>query len=387
MKVEHSLDRRNTYIDFFDPLRGIAIIGVFLFHALDYLARNYAQLPWDGWFRTFPTPRWLVLVFPGTLGWVGVALFFVISGFCIHLSYSRSRRSSFTDFYLRRFFRIYPPYLFTLLLFAFVIPRNDLAFGPFNAWTQLAVHLAMINNIDIHSIYRVNNSFWSIAIEAQLYVLYPALLFLAAKLGWRRALTGLAILEVFLRVIAPPLYLSMTGQPKVPTWIDFSPLTYWYSWSIGAWLADAYLQNKPLPFAKSSLWLWGALALGTYFVQHLYPLSFLFFAVLTTAWIAKQLAGEAPAFQFPKFCTAYLSRIGVLSYSIYLLHQPLMDQIVVLVIRLRPSLAVAPIPKFLIALSTWVIIVPLSALLYRYCELPSIRLGKTVIEKLRVARQ
>lgn len=384
--IEHPIDRRNTHIDFLDSLRGIAIVGVFVFHALDFLARNYAQIPWDGLFRTLPTPRWLVLVFPGTLGWVGVALFFVISGFCIHLSYARSRQASFTDFYLRRFFRIYPPYLFALLLFAFVIPRHSLAFGPFSVWTQLGVHLALINNIDIHSIYRVNNSFWSIAIEAQLYVLYPALLFLASKLGWRKGLAILAVLEVALRVL-PPLLFGMTNAGRVPTWIEFSPFAYWYSWSIGAWLADAYLSNKPLPFAKSSLWLWFALAIGTYLIKPLYPLCFLFCAVLTTAWIAKRLNGEPVGLRMPHVCNTYLSRIGILSYSIYLIHQPLMDELVMLMIKLRPNLAVSPVPKFLIALSTWFVIIPLSALLYRYCELPSMRFGKAVIEKLRTAKQ
>jgi peptidoglycan/LPS O-acetylase OafA/YrhL len=86
MKVENQIDRRSTYIDFFDPMRGIAILGVFLFHALDFLAKDYAQMPWGEWFRTMPTPRWLVFFTPGAFGQMGVALFFVISGFCIHLS-------------------------------------------------------------------------------------------------------------------------------------------------------------------------------------------------------------------------------------------------------------------------------------------------------------
>ncbi|MBD1823575.1 acyltransferase [Cyanobacteria bacterium FACHB-DQ100] len=386
MQLEQTSDRRNTYIDFLDPIRGFAIIGVSIFHALDALADNYAQLPWGDWFRTLPTPRWLLLVTPGTLGWAGVAVFFAVSGFCIHLSFARGRQPNFTTFFLRRFFRIYPPYLFALILFAFIIPRRELASGPFSAWTQLGVHLALINNIDIHSIYRVNNSFWSIAIEAQLYVIYPALLFLASKFGWRKSLAGLAVLEVFLRLVAPALFLSFTAQTRIPTWIEFSPFTYWYSWSIGAWLAEAYLLKQPLPFARSSLWLWFALAVGTYCFKPLYPLSFMFFAILSTTWIAKLLNGEQFKLQVPQFCTTYLSRIGLLSYSIYLLHQPLMEQLVMLMIRLRPSLFADPVPKFLVALSAWLFIVPLSALLYRYCELPSIRLGKIVIEKLGTAK-
>ncbi|MBE9012437.1 acyltransferase [Pseudanabaenaceae cyanobacterium LEGE 13415] len=386
MNLEQHIDRRKAYIDFLDPIRGFAIIGVFIFHALDALADDYAQLPWGDWFRTLPEQKWLLLFTPLSFGWVGVALFFAISGFCIHLSFARSRQPDFTQFFLRRFFRIYPAYLFALLLFAFIIPRRELASGPFSAWTQLGVHLALINNVDIHSIYRVNNSFWSIAIEAQLYVIYPALLFLVARFGWRKALTGLAVLEVCLRLVVPALFLYFTQQTSVPTWIEFAPFTYWYSWSIGAWLADAYLRNTSLPFAQSSLWLWSALAIGTYCIKPLYPLSFMFFAILATAWIAKLLNGERFKLRMPQFCIPYLTRIGLLSYSIYLLHQPLMSHLVTFAVRVHPRFFSLPLSRFSIAMLSWVIIVPLSALLYRYCELPSIRLGKYVISKLQTAR-
>jgi peptidoglycan/LPS O-acetylase OafA/YrhL len=57
-----------------------------------------------------------------TYGHMGVAMFFVVSGFCIHLSHARSNSRSWVEFSRRRFFRIYPPYLLSLLVFYFMWP-------------------------------------------------------------------------------------------------------------------------------------------------------------------------------------------------------------------------------------------------------------------------
>ena len=50
---------------------------------------------------------------------VGVAIFFVVSGFCIHLSFRRGAPGDWRGFFIRRFFRIYPPYFLAVLIFAF----------------------------------------------------------------------------------------------------------------------------------------------------------------------------------------------------------------------------------------------------------------------------
>src|ERR1700730_9917341 len=105
------------HVAFLDSLRGLAILLVFTFHSLG-AAFSRDTLPWGGWFQNFTGPRSFLALFPATLGWVGVAIFFVVSGFCIHLSFSRQPR--WASFFWRRFFRIYPPYLAALLLFAFV---------------------------------------------------------------------------------------------------------------------------------------------------------------------------------------------------------------------------------------------------------------------------
>ncbi len=106
------------HLPFLDFLRGVAILSVFLFHCVGTTFGPVDQLVWNGSFRDFHVSKSFLALLPFTLGWCGVTLFFVISGFCIHLSHERSRDKHLSVFFLRRFFRIYPPFLVACLVFA-----------------------------------------------------------------------------------------------------------------------------------------------------------------------------------------------------------------------------------------------------------------------------
>jgi peptidoglycan/LPS O-acetylase OafA/YrhL len=372
---------RDARIDFVDYLRGIAILGVFAFHAWG-ATFGPDPLTWNGWIRSFPSSRSLLFLSPLNFGAYGVAIFFVVSGFCIQLSFVRSNQTGFGVFYVRRFFRIYPPYLAVLLFFAFLFPTTRMGFSKLWDWAQLGSHLLLIQNLDNRSFFAISPAFWTIAVEVQLYLLFPVLVAIVARFGWRSTLLFVGIIEVLLRAFLG-IYATVTGL-EPPLWWGGVPLMYWFSWSIGAALADAWQHERPLPFARSSPLFWVLLAIGANYVRPLAIFTFPLIAVSTATTMARFLAGAKVRLSVPRWLVGSLRRVGLWSYSIYLLHQPLVlaGRAVAKLLQDRhmPSVSI-----FLMYISLFVFILPISVCFYRYCELPSISLGKLILAKRRAA--
>ena len=169
-----------------DVLRGLAALGVVLFHATD------GQLFVD---RMRSAPWMFVLGLPTSLGFSGVYLFFVISGFCIHLAWARQRAENrtpvvpFVPFWKRRIRRLYPPYLVALGLYLLLLwfQGTGLATTRPVAW-DIGLHLVMLHNVDPQTTWSINGVFWTLAIEEQLYLAYFLLLALRKRLGWTATL-------------------------------------------------------------------------------------------------------------------------------------------------------------------------------------------------------
>lgn len=155
-----------------DGLRGLAVLAVMLCHfALFWLPH---------------TSPWVKLCFRG---WIGVDLFFVLSGFLItgNLIDARGSRTFFRSFYSRRALRIVPIYYLTLAVVftAASVTNGHLAHTlrgeqPWY-WSFISNwHTAFGHTINILS------HFWSLAIEEQFYIVWPLVVFLVPrhKLKW-----------------------------------------------------------------------------------------------------------------------------------------------------------------------------------------------------------
>lgn len=173
-----------------DGIRGIAVLLVLVFHFWEFGTTTGTSL----WERAYAGAA--------GMGWAGVDLFFVLSGFLITgiLYDSRGSRHYYQVFYGRRTVRIFPLYYASLALFFWIIPfllvrmhHTDLAeahLGPHAklfSWTYLVNWYEGAKGFNVLSL--PLQPFWSLAIEEQFYLAWP---FLVLTLG-RRRLMGLCL--------------------------------------------------------------------------------------------------------------------------------------------------------------------------------------------------
>ncbi|AYN57887.1 O-acetyltransferase [Arthrobacter phage Faja] len=136
-------------------------------------------------------------------GYLGVTLFFVISGFLITTLLLREEddfgRVSIWRFYVRRLFRITPLYYFTLLVYAVLVLGLGMA-GPADSFASRSLLLATFNGEFAGS--GAFSHAWSLGVEEKFYLLWPVLGFAIVPLMRHRLLTAVFLLVVAL-VSAP----------------------------------------------------------------------------------------------------------------------------------------------------------------------------------------
>lgn len=297
---------RLSYRPDIDGLRAVAVVSVVLFHA-------------------FPKK------FPG--GFVGVDIFFVISGYLISaiILENLSKNSfSIATFYERRIRRIFPALL--------TVIASCLAFGWYvllpNEFQQLARHVvagtAFSQNFMLWSESGYFDSaaelkpllhLWSLAIEEQFYIFWPPLLYLIAKRRWNFVRF---VAVIFVVSFVANLYLSKND----PIAGYYSPIARFWELMIGGTLAyitlyrpDAIRLNKQL---QSVLGL-GLLGLGLLLISkdRQFPG---WWALLPTAGAFLLIsAGPTGIMNRVLLARKPVVWIGLISYPLYLWHWPILS--------------------------------------------------------------
>ena len=312
-----------------DALRGVAALGVVLYHTLNKISIVNS------------TPGQLLLMKPllwlFSFGYVGVYLFFVISGFCIHLQWARARKTeanpqiNFAAFWKRRLRRLYPPYLIALALYLLILAlTKEVQLTRFFAWDVL-LHLLMLHNLDPRTAYSINGVFWTLAIEEQLYLAYFLLLFLRIRWGWVRTLLICAGARLGWFFFAGKLKSGFGIE--IP--VSESALSHWFTWALGALSVEAAMGLIKLPRWTRSFRL-GFCALlcavgltyaQTFFEGAAHDAAWLlvhpvwglgFFFLVNGAGAAERRWRELN--QTPHTVAAF-AYVGLFSYSLYLTHQ------------------------------------------------------------------
>ena len=167
-------------IEYIDGLRAIAVLGVLFYHA-------HASFRIAGHIHTYSLPDALI-----DEGRHGVDLFFVISGFCLsypvlnRLAAGKDAAFSTPLFFAKRLFRIVPPYWSAALFFVLLGAAMALIGQPLpdamqaHTWPDLLGQFFFLDRDERFS----NGSFWTLAVEARWYLLFP--LIITLWIQWRR---------------------------------------------------------------------------------------------------------------------------------------------------------------------------------------------------------
>jgi len=181
-----------------DGLRGIAILLVMVYH-----------FSYGGHFSSSPVDAAYGWV--SGLGWVGVDLFFVLSGFLITgiLSDSRERVGYFSSFYARRALRIFPLYYAFVLVVLPVAARVG-APDPAHLLGRLRESLGWYLGYGVNFMLAFNGGWkadilstahlWSLAVEEQFYLIWPPLVLLLSRRALMRTSAVLAAAALLIRV-------------------------------------------------------------------------------------------------------------------------------------------------------------------------------------------
>ena len=177
-----------------DGVRGLAIMMVFLVHFK---------------FRTWGNPIDAFVDAVFRAGWMGVDLFFVLSGFLITgiLLESKEGARYYRTFYVRRLLRLFPVYYLTLAVLFLVLPRvlqpppaELVALVPHQGWYWLyAVNVFQVLTHGEMSYFNTLH-LWSLSVEEQFYLVWPLLVRLATPTNLLRACVVLIVTALGIRV-------------------------------------------------------------------------------------------------------------------------------------------------------------------------------------------
>lgn len=224
-------------------------------------------------------------------GPAAVVTFFVISGFCIHFPNRQGKEiPSWAAYYARRYVRILIP---------------------------MAVAIALAMPLRLQLGFYLNFVLWSLICEEIYYLIYPALLNLQRRLGWKTlsVLAWIASLCV------------LASKPSAKEYHNFGPALTWLfglpCWLLGVWMAEGFDKCSLKSVGDIEIWLWRcgiwvlsvSLAALRFHTIIGFPWTLNFFAIAAALWLEHEISyyrGRGP--------NHVVEKLGNASYSVYLTH-------------------------------------------------------------------
>lgn len=373
-----------SHFDFLDGLRGLAILMVVFYHTIYFNPQSGSFVQTIGRFIG--------------AGWMGVPVFFVLSGFLISYpmflrSFQNKTPASLREYALRRVAKIIPPFYLSLVVFA--IWYSCLNHVPGAAMTALRWAFG-IPNLALERT-EFNGVYWSLIVEVQFYILLPVLFAVLGRLKYR--LLGPFIFTVML--VVPWLARCLNWQPGLSTSeLNFLMARFpckldYFSWGVFfAWLHAGNLFAQRTRERIAVLGIVGVCLLlalmmawahllrtqqiqdhPTFCYTNLFELGLglagflmLFLIYDPSQWLTRIL------------CLPWLRFTGIVSYEWFLFHQPVVQGFHDLIGKTSGNVAL----YLLVVFAPLALTYCFSVLLYQHFSLPIMQRlrGKTGQQKL-----
>jgi len=321
--------RTSTRLEFIDGLRGLAMIMVLLFHCWTFGGQ---------WRAEVPLGHHTVNVFAICgVGHIGVGLFLVLSGFCLYWPFAKGgarREPTLWEFAVKRCRRILPPYYIALLLFGsfalFQALFDASDSTPLSVLKSLGMHLIMLHNLRPGTFFDLNGSFWSLALEFHLYILFPIFVEALRRFPARNVLYVVLVATTGFRFLVIHVAQS-TDDPWVNV-LTYSVFGRCLEFLLGM-IAARFLARR-VAGGESSFRLAdfrpadGVLIAGILVLmlagRHQGLVEVFKAALSGFAFVALLLAASRPGGLLNRWLSSrVMVTLGVFSYSVYLIHQPL----------------------------------------------------------------
>ncbi len=321
-----------------DAVRGIAILLV-LIHNTNYFSSPY-------------------LAPLSTYGWMGVDLFFVLSGFLITgiLWDARQSPSYFKNFYARRCLRIWPLY-YSLLIFMFVIVphlRHSDAHAILERSSPWWAYPFFLQNFFVAIPAEAAGALgvtWSLAIEEQFYLIWPWIVHYFSLVQVKR-------IAITVILLSPPLryYLALHHVN-----IYSNPFCRLDGLMTGALLA-VHLRSgdiAPLKYVRVS-WLSFLVTASLAILAENHQARWIAFSMTSLASVSLVYLTMFSPWKWLQsvFRNRFLTYTGVISYGLYLLHKIPLDVVKEIRPSLHPLLSISLVfvSSYLLAAVSWVVL-------------------------------
>lgn len=324
-------------INWIDQTKGLAILGILLFH----------------FFQNYPERIPLVIALDklgAKVGFAAVDIFFVMAGF--NITYVMARKNllptihfDWRSWLIKRLNRLYPTYLlavvFSLVLYLLLSYPQKYTFPDF--WLSVV-------GLSGYTFQSINPGFWFFTVILQAYLFTPLIFRLSQSKP-----TTILILTLFLGVVTKVLCLNTDTSSDLYWYLlqnDFLG-SYIFQFGLGLYWGLIYFYNDA--FRKIDYW-WTAiiffLGLALYFYLSKSGFNFRYMLGFDMLFTPLFFVGLQSVFQWLEqknksgfSLLSGLSLLGVYSYQIYLIHQPLFF---VLFRKLNKYVSIATYPKILL---------------------------------------